>query len=96
VLTVIAGTIVAPPKDNLTCPGITMTLRLEFARAMPGCRSTVRPVAKARGGSPRRNVAVVVGRRSAGRDDARRTPVWQRRAGPGLQKVHGFTSSEKA
>jgi D-alanine transaminase len=33
VLTVIKGTVVAPPKDNLILPGITYDATLEFARA---------------------------------------------------------------
>jgi D-alanine transaminase len=46
VLVVVAGTIVAPPKDNLILPGITYDAALEFARDA-GLPLEVRPVTKA-------------------------------------------------
>jgi D-alanine transaminase len=46
VLVVIAGGIVAPPKDNLILPGITYDAALEFARDA-GLPFAVRPVPKA-------------------------------------------------
>jgi D-alanine transaminase len=46
VLVVVAGSIVAPPKDNLILPGITYDAALEFARDA-GLPFAVRPVPKA-------------------------------------------------
>ncbi len=46
VLVVIAGTIVAPPKDSLILPGITYGAAYEFAREA-GLPFAIRPVTKA-------------------------------------------------
>lgn len=45
VLVVIAGTIVAPPKDNLILPGITYDAAIEFARE-GGVPFAIRPVTR--------------------------------------------------
>ena len=46
VLVVIGGVVIAPPKDNLILPGITMDATFEFARDA-GLSCEVRPVTKA-------------------------------------------------